>query len=562
LNNGDTITDQAQIEEIRSRRAPRREELRPGEKAEDFELVDATGTMRGLTAPRWLCHLLGLRHRSAHVLLTSPHAGLGRVYLFQIRSWTKSDSPGHIDISAAGHVVQSASVEASALAELNEELGVSACHLEGGGLRDLGGYEHRDSKPEKNFFNCEWRQVFAGHLTPEAFSILHFADGEVAGLYLCPEAQVVKLLELEMLPMASALRQSLPRCLRALGLIGESMGSWLLLPRSERKDLVELELWFNGVLAAFRREPGCSCARCNDPDVRQNGNASVSLILKRDGNVVEHHLIDVGQGVVENLVAFGAPLPVSSISLTHAHFDHIAGLDHLVGSLARAAKSGQLPGQRIPIPLHATPKTWEAGPQAHFPFFMAPDPSKQKVVHRRVVPGSRFVPGEYPGLALTALPVVHYKDSVIYVVEFWRDPKDQENGAKPNAKILLCWDLMRFLGPGDTHHHQYKAELTETCGLLRDADLLVMEINTWHPRPSTHHISYTEAKPLIELWNPNRVAFLHYSGAEDLPEGMPVDPQNTDPTRGPVAAADLQRAIARDLGTKASVGYAGQVFKF
>jgi hypothetical protein len=89
-----------------------------------------------------------------------------------------------------------------------------------------------------------------------------------------------------------------------------------------------------------------------------------------------------------------------------------------------------------------------------------------------------------------------------------------------------------------------------------------MEINTWRPCPSTHHISYTEAKELIELWNPGRVVFVHYSGAEDQPQGTPVDPRNADPAKGPVAAADLERALTRDLGSKASIGFAGLVVRF
>ena len=560
LKHGDAITRQEEIDQVGHRLAPRREVLRPREKDEDFELVDAAGNGRRLTAPRWLCHLLHLRHRCAHILLTFFHPGLGRIYLFQVRSWTKSDSPGFLDISAAGHVVGGASVDDAAWAELSEELGVGKHDLADGTLRNLGGYEHCEPRPKDNFFNCEWRQVYAGNLTAEGFQNLRFADGEVSGLFLCPEAQATMLLEQKTILIASALRQSLPLCLRAFGIVNPRQVARLSLTDPSSNDLVELEVRLNGVLAAFRREPGCRCARCTDPDLRQNGNASVSLMVKRNGKVVEHHLVDAGLSVVENLVACGGPWPVSSVLLTHAHFDHIAGLDNLVGSLARSTKSGELQGQRIPVPVYCTPETWVAGPKGHFPFLSPEESGKRKMEHREVVPGKPFVPGGYEGLVVTALPVVHFKDSVIYVVEFWRNPAARMRGDKPDAKVVLCWDLLRFLLPTDTKHHEFKSELTGTSELLRNPDLLVMEINTWNPRPATHHISYTEAKTLVELWSPKRVFFVHYAGAEDQAEGAPIDPQNSDPAKGPVAAADLERAIVRDLGDKASVGFAGRLF--
>jgi hypothetical protein len=65
---------------------------------------------------------------------------------------------------------------------------------------------------------------------------------------------------------------------------------------------------------------------------------------------------------------------------------------------------------------------------------------------------------------------------------------------------------------------------------------------------------------LVEAWAPKRVVFLHYAGAEDQPDGTPIDPRNSDPPNGPVTAADLERAIVNDLGDMAAVGFAGQVF--
>ena len=100
------------------------------------------------------------------------------------------------------------------------------------------------------------------------------------------------------------------------------------------------------------------------------------------------------------------------------------------------------------------------------------------------------------------------KDSVIYVIEFWREALARERGEKPDIKVILCWDLLRFLRPADTEHHEFKLGLTETSEVLRNADLLIMEINTWNPREATHHISYTEAKLLVAKWNPELLTWV------------------------------------------------------
>ncbi len=112
---GDAIVDQHQIDDPIAKLEPRREELRPREKDEGFEIVDASGNGRKPTAPRWICHLLGLRHRCAHVLIVGYHSGLGCVFVLQVRNFNKSDSPGQLDISAAGHAIEEASVDGMAI---------------------------------------------------------------------------------------------------------------------------------------------------------------------------------------------------------------------------------------------------------------------------------------------------------------------------------------------------------------------------------------------------------------------------------------------------------------
>ena len=80
LRRGDSAT-QAQLEALSTQWVPHRQRLQPGEKDERLPLVDAEGRFTHLAAPRWLCHLLGLRHCCAHVLLCWQNSGNGRVFV-------------------------------------------------------------------------------------------------------------------------------------------------------------------------------------------------------------------------------------------------------------------------------------------------------------------------------------------------------------------------------------------------------------------------------------------------------------------------------------------------
>lgn len=217
LAHGDNAT-QEELDEIVAAWESRRKQLRPGEKSEAFSLVDSQGVPNGLTAPRWLVHLLALRHRCAHVLVRWEAEGLGRVLVLQVRSWTKPDSPGHVDISVGGHVVGDATPEDTAYGEMEEELGVSRADLVGGELIGKGGYANPpEERPSKNFYNCEWRDVYIADLLPERFGRLNFRDKEVVGIYLCPESQGMNLVDNRAgVPVASGLRYSLPKCLASV----------------------------------------------------------------------------------------------------------------------------------------------------------------------------------------------------------------------------------------------------------------------------------------------------------------------------------------------------------
>jgi 8-oxo-dGTP pyrophosphatase MutT (NUDIX family) len=192
------------------------ERIRPAAKeTEVLVLVDDRG--RGLQprrqAPRWLCHLLSLRHKAVHVLLIWDSPGLGRVFVCQVRSWTKADYPGFVDISVGGHLVGDMESRQAAMIEMQEEIGVSPSDLVGD-MTFIGGYDGYNESDKRFFYDAEWRDVYIADV--KSLEKVHFMDGEVVGIYLCPQAEARSLLAQDRIPVANGLRLSLPICLRYL----------------------------------------------------------------------------------------------------------------------------------------------------------------------------------------------------------------------------------------------------------------------------------------------------------------------------------------------------------
>lgn len=222
LRNGDSAT-QEELNSLCETWEKHRELLRPGEKAELFDLVNDQGAPTGLYTQRWLCHLLALRHRCTHVLLRWTGSALGNLFVLQVRAWDKADSPGHIDISVGGHVTRGTATDLarSAEIEMNEELGIGVRDLKDARLLPCGGYNSYDENPPNNFFNCEWREIYVADLLTDTFTSINFTDKEVTGLMLCPESEAFNLLDGKKnkhIAVASALHGSLDRCIQAMEL--------------------------------------------------------------------------------------------------------------------------------------------------------------------------------------------------------------------------------------------------------------------------------------------------------------------------------------------------------
>jgi isopentenyldiphosphate isomerase len=196
--------DQNEIKVLCEEFKPVRTEFIPNEKNEDFVLVSNNGEITGVTAPRWLCHLIGLRHTAAHVVLHFK-AKAGSLYLLQVRSWEKSDSPGHLDISVGGHVKCGSTPQLTAIEEMNEEVGFELNDIVNHKLLKILEYSTYNSSGNW-FHNNEWCEVFEAELNVASLSKLQFLDGEVVGTHLCPQSELSMLLKQKYIPIAPALR--------------------------------------------------------------------------------------------------------------------------------------------------------------------------------------------------------------------------------------------------------------------------------------------------------------------------------------------------------------------
>lgn len=91
---------------------------------EILDIVDETGKPTGRTVTREEAHKKGILHRTSHVWLVRKKAGDIEL-LLQKRSRNKDSHPGCFDISSAGHIPAGVDFKASAVREMQEELGIT-----------------------------------------------------------------------------------------------------------------------------------------------------------------------------------------------------------------------------------------------------------------------------------------------------------------------------------------------------------------------------------------------------------------------------------------------------
>jgi 8-oxo-dGTP pyrophosphatase MutT (NUDIX family) len=157
-----------------------------------------------LLAARWLCHLVGFRHRSVELFLDHPAAD--EYTLLQVRSLNKVEAPGCFDLPAAGHIAGIAPPGDALFQELEEELGLTLADV--CDVRPIGSYDHTDPVRRSGLRNAEYRAVFAGRLRAGALSRIRFVDGEVAAVALFSRVEIQMLLNSRPERVASGLAHS------------------------------------------------------------------------------------------------------------------------------------------------------------------------------------------------------------------------------------------------------------------------------------------------------------------------------------------------------------------
>ena len=189
------------------------------DRLETFSLVHANGKTAGAASPRWLVHLVGLRHRAVHIAFRTETGLLA----IQRRSHSRPDWPDALDMAVAGHVPQNQqghdlTYEQGAWKEIEEELGLierdAPKSLVGGKLAPVGEPYFSfdmDIRQDPPFYNAEARQIYIATLTGEGLSKLRFSDGEVSELTFVTPETAWDMLARE--NIASGLRYSLPRVL-------------------------------------------------------------------------------------------------------------------------------------------------------------------------------------------------------------------------------------------------------------------------------------------------------------------------------------------------------------
>ena len=97
-----------------------------GKQMEMFDVIDEKGIPTGVVKERGVAHREGALHATSHIWIARPNEKSGYDILLQKRSANKDSHPGCLDISSAGHIAAGDQPLASALRELEEELGIQA----------------------------------------------------------------------------------------------------------------------------------------------------------------------------------------------------------------------------------------------------------------------------------------------------------------------------------------------------------------------------------------------------------------------------------------------------
>ncbi|MGN6724562.1 MAG: MBL fold metallo-hydrolase [Tepidisphaeraceae bacterium] len=208
---------------------------------------------------------------------------------------------------------------------------------------------------------------------------------------------------------------------------------------------------------------GCHCPVCTSTDPHDH-RTRCSVVISYDGKRV---LVDTTPELRLQCVAHQVNA-IDAVVLTHAHADHIMGLDDV--RRFNAIKGG-------PLDIWADQKTFHGIEQAFGYAFKAPDPAA-KVFRPHLV--RRFIDGpfELEGLTWQPIPLLHGK---MHVLGF------------RVGNLAYCTDVSTM--PDDSYD------------LLRGLDVLVIDALAWHEHPT--HFSIAQAMEVVDRVRPKMTYFTH-----------------------------------------------------
>jgi phosphoribosyl 1,2-cyclic phosphate phosphodiesterase len=206
---------------------------------------------------------------------------------------------------------------------------------------------------------------------------------------------------------------------------------------------------------------GCRCAVCTSDDPR-NRRLRTSALLEHDDTTL---LIDAGPDLRQQVLRAGN-LRLDAVLLTHAHADHIGGIDDLRPYTMRSGAS---------LPLWGDAYTVErVRHMFDYAFDLAPSLSTRPSLLPRVIDGP-FAAGD---VAVTPLDVIHGPHTI--------------TGYRfgPIGYITDASALPRH-----------------TIEQLHGVELLVLNALRWKPHPL--HLTVDEALAIVEQVRPRKALFVH-----------------------------------------------------
>jgi riboflavin kinase/FMN adenylyltransferase len=255
---------------------------------------------------------------------------------------------------------------------------------------------------------------------------------------------------------------------------------------------------------------GCRCEVCTSTDPRDK-RLRPSILLRYSGRNV---VIDTGPDFRAQVLRAGIDR-LDAIVYTHAHADHILGLDDVRPFNFR---------QREPIPVYATQATLEVLQRV---FQYAFDPEPQSMVPKldlRVLNGEPF---DLFGLSFEPIRLDHGHSAVF--------------GFRLGAAAYLT---------------DHSAIPEESKARLHGLDVLFLDALRYRPHPT--HTTVADALKLVEELQPRRVFFTHMChdlGHTKTEESLPAHVRLAyDGLEIAVDAASVVPAIVRDLSQCAGIG--------